>query len=82
MLTRDGDMHEEIRDTWLAAHVVTDRRHFPIGPANVVALTDPREDTEMLQHITEGRFERVGAVLPSLSQSMLGLSPISTGAVN
>ena len=41
-----------MRDTWLAAQVMTGRRHFPIGPANVLAFTDPLEDVEMLQHIT------------------------------
>ena len=57
VLTPDGDMHEEMRDTWLTAPVMTGRRHFPIGHANVVAFTDPLEDAEMLQHVTEGRLE-------------------------
>ena len=60
-------MYEEMRDTWLAAQVMTGRRHFPVRPANVGAFTDPLEDVEMRQHITEGRFEGVGSVLPSLS---------------
>ena len=57
VLTPDGDTYEEMRDTWLAPQVMTGRLHFPIGPANVVAFTDPLEDTEMLRHITEGRLE-------------------------
>ena len=34
VLTPDGHMYEEMRDTWHTAQVMTGRRHFPIGPAN------------------------------------------------
>ena len=60
MLTPDGDMHEEMRDMWLPVQVVTGRRYFPIGPANVVAFTDPLVHAEMRQHITMGRLEGNG----------------------
>ena len=58
VLTLDGDMYEEMRDTWLTAQSMTGRRHFPIGPANVMAVADPLEDAEIHQHITERRLER------------------------
>ena len=53
----DGDIYEAMRDTWLTSQIMTGRRHFPIGPANVVASADPPEDAEMRQHIIEGRLE-------------------------
>ena len=57
VLTPEGDMYEEMRDTWLIAQVMTGRRHFSMGPANVVAFKDPLEDAEMRHHTTEGRLE-------------------------
>ena len=57
VLTPDGDMYEETQDTWLTAQIMTGRRYFPLGPANVVAFADPLEDAEMRRHITEGRSE-------------------------
>ena len=57
VLTPEGDMYEEMRDTWLTAQVMTGRRHFSMGPANVVAFTDSLEDAEMRHHTTEGRLE-------------------------
>ena len=57
VLTPDGDMYEEVRETWRSAQIMTGRRRFPEGPANVVPFTDPMEDTEMIRHITEGRLE-------------------------
>ena len=57
MLTSDGDMYEEMRETWRSAQIVTDRRRFPNGAVNVVAFAEPMEDTEMIRHIIEGRLD-------------------------
>ena len=57
VLTPDGDMYEEMRETCRNAQIVTGRRRVPNGPANVVAFGEPMEDAEMLRHITEGRLE-------------------------
>ena len=57
VLTPDEDMYEEMRDTWLPAQIMTGRRYFPIGPANVVAFTDPLEDAGVVEvPLFEERF--------------------------
>ena len=76
VLTPDGDMYEEMRDTWLTAQIMTGRRHFTIGPANVVAFADPLEDAKCVNT----SLRETG--LPNLSRSLLDLAPISTGEVN
>ena len=57
VLAPDGDIYEEMRETWRSAQIMTDRRRFPDGPAKVVASGDPVEDTEMIRHIAEERLE-------------------------
>ena len=82
VLTPDGDMYEEMPDTWLAAQVMTGRRHFPIEPANVVAFTDPWKTRKCFNTSLRVVLRVIGSVPPSPSQSLLGLALISTEAVN
>ena len=86
VLTPDGDMHDEMRNSWCTAQTMTGRRRYPGEPTNVVAFADPMEDKEMLPHITEGRFEgeRISAKFLTPLQGLLPVStiPITTpGAV-
>ena len=68
VLTPGGDIYEEMRGTRLSAQIRAGRRHFTIGPASVVAYAD--------LWISMGIRS-----VPSLTQSLLGLALLSTGAV-
>ena len=59
VLTPDGDMYEEVQETWCSVQIVTGRRRFPNRPVNVVVFAETMEDTEMILHTTEGRVEGV-----------------------
>ena len=49
VLTPDGDMYDEMRDSWRTAQIMTGRPHYPDRPTDVVR--------ELLRHITDGRLE-------------------------
>ena len=53
VLAPDGDMFEEMRETWRSAQIM-------MGPANVVAFTDPMEETEMTRHRCSRRDSACG----------------------
>ena len=57
VLTPDGDMYDEMRDSWRTAQIMTGRQRYPDGPTDVVAFAEPMEDRELLRHITYGRLE-------------------------
>ena len=44
VLTPDGDMYGEMRDSWRTAQIMTGRQRYPDGPTDFVAFPEPMED--------------------------------------
>ena len=57
VLSPDGDVYDEMRDSWRAAQIMTGRQRCTNGPTDVVAIAEPMENRELIRHITDGRLE-------------------------
>ena len=57
VLTSDGDLDDETRETWQTAQIMTGRDHYPNGEPNIVAVEDVLDDEEMVRFFNNGRLE-------------------------
>ena len=72
VLTPDGDMYEEMRETWRSAQIVTGRRRFPNRPWK----TQKRSDTSL-----RGELKKRKCILPGPSQPVQVPPRTSIGVV-